>query len=65
MSFPNRGEGGGGPPFGKNSPIFPFFFLGGVPKHSLPQSTAEAGQVQLKKMEATTFPSSFSFLVVA
>ena len=27
MSFPNRGEGGGGPPLGKNSHIFPFFFF--------------------------------------
>ena len=27
MSFPNRGEGGG-PPLGKNSHIFPFFFWG-------------------------------------
>ena len=27
MGFPNGGEGGG-PPLGKNSHIFPFFFLG-------------------------------------
>ena len=31
VSFPNRGEGGGGPPLGKNSHIFPFFFLGSFP----------------------------------
>ena len=31
MSFPNRGEGGG-PPLGKNSHIFPFFYLGSFPK---------------------------------
>ena len=31
VSFPNRGEGGG-PPLGKNSHIFPLFFLGSVPK---------------------------------
>ena len=33
MSLPNRGEGGGGPPLGKNSHIFPFFWGGSVPKH--------------------------------
>ena len=30
MSFPNR-EGGGGPPLGKNSYIFPFFSSANVP----------------------------------
>ena len=36
MSFPNKGEGGGGPPLGKNSHIFPFFFGGSVPYGILP-----------------------------
>ena len=31
MGFPNGGEGGGGPPLGKNSHIFPFFLGGSVP----------------------------------
>ena len=35
MGFPNGGEGGGGPPLGKNSHIFPLFFLGSVPNLTL------------------------------
>ena len=29
--IPKQGGGGGGPPLGKNSHIFPFFFLGSFP----------------------------------
>ena len=34
--IPKQGGGGGGPPLGKNSHIFPFFYLGSFPNSSLP-----------------------------
>ena len=46
VSFPNRGEGGGGPPLGKNSHIFPFFLLG-----SFPYTRDIISSEQLRKLE--------------
>ena len=63
MGFPNGGRGRVGPPLGKNSHIFPFFYLGSVPYCGWISDFRKAREWKLAQNRINTFQIPLHLLI--